>query len=121
MFTSTEAYLSDNNGKNFSADTNYESDKNRLDKIAAINNNASYWLASRDIFYHNGVGLANFNVRCISTNGALSFFRLYYVIDSGYTRLTDSESGIRPIFILSSNVKIIDGEGTEEVPFEIGL
>lgn len=29
--------------------------------------------------------------------------------------------GLRPVFTLSPNVKIISGEGTEEDPFEIGL
>ena len=29
--------------------------------------------------------------------------------------------GLRPVFLLSQDVKIIGGEGTEAVPFEIGL
>jgi hypothetical protein len=33
----------------------------------------------------------------------------------------EMKRGLRPVFILSPNVKIISGEGTEEIPFEIGL
>ena len=32
-----------------------------------------------------------------------------------------NKGGFRPVFILSPKVKIIGGEGTEEIPFEIGL
>ena len=125
MFTSTETYMNNYNGKYFKGNTHYETDKTRLDKIGATscsvsNNENNYWLASRVV--SSTYMFSNFMLYHISDlNHSLSNDYLWILIMDG--RLIDNapEHGLRPVFILSPNVKIIDGEGTEEAPFEIGL
>ena len=122
MFTSTESYINNYNGKFFNEDTNYEMDETRMSKIGVrkTTNGNDYWLASRRISSTNM--FSNFMVYFISnsTNYVSNDYLWALIVDG---RLIDNapEYGLRPIFILSPSVKIIGGEGTEEVPFEIGL
>ena len=132
MYIGKEDYMGNNNGIFFKEDKNYEIDITRLDKIGGIDLkdstiNNSYWLASR--MPVGGSSKTLFRINCVIPEATrllgTYFFTtpLFQVNSDSNSTSTDAglERGFRPIFILSSTVKIIDGEGTEEVPFEIGL
>ena len=46
-----------------------------------------------------------------------------YIININSTSCSHltARAGLRPVFILSKDVKIVGGEGTKEIPFELGL
>ena len=81
-------------------------------------NGEDYWIARRSAMYTEGYG---FQFRCFVFWGATNSYEMWLVYENGTTRHEGFTQGFRPIFILSPYVKIIGGEGTEDVPFEIGL
>ena len=122
---SRHTYMKDYNGKYFKSDTNYETDRTRLDKIGAaevsdITNGSEYWLASRNANY--GTGYYDFSVKLYNWGSIFSpNGELWGVEYPGETSQRSPSEGLRPVFTLAPEVKIIRGEGTEAVPFEIGL
>ena len=127
MYTRTETYMSNFNGKYFKTDTHYATDYNRLEKISATTfsdktNGIFYWLASRRVYKMSG-GDFDFSERLVFYNTLkLNSVTIWGVDTEGNARGGASvEGGLRPVFKLSPEVKILDGEGTEAVPFEIGL
>lgn len=116
-------YMNDHNGKYFKSDANYEIDENRLKKIDALkykdNTYGSIcWLASYSV-----VDSAKFVAFClrIINGGSVVEQEIWHVSSKRKIDGLSVPFAFRPVFKLSKNVKIIDGEGTEEVPFEIGL
>ncbi len=125
MFTadSSYSYMSSLNGKLFKKDLHCEVDYTRLMTIGALGFDDTthtdyYWLASREVISNES--MTSFWVRRVFSNTLSDNARIFYRSTTGVGS-GEYFGGLRPVFILSPNVKIIDGEGTEEVPFEIGL
>jgi len=117
-------YMNNYNGKYFKSDTLSKIDRNRMDKIGITgfsdtSNAEAYWIASRVIM--PTPSRVYFYVSAIRSGNGIINDIIWYVSSNGKAGGRNLEYGFRPVFILSPNVKIIDGEGTEEVPFEIGL
>ena len=117
------AYMKDYNGKNFKTDNHYSIDSLRLGRIGAkkitdtTNGDCYYYASHRVSLYNNR---CNFCIP-LQYNDGIQIFNLWAVKEDGTNEYGNYIGGIRPVFTLSSEVKIIDGEGTEEIPFEIGL
>ena len=109
-------------------DQNYKSDYDQLIKLELNNIGTSYWLASRYLNQWSGGGsLGNytqyaFSIRNMSSNGILSSNMIvgevniynagqWYCYGSQYTL------GVRPVFTLKPELKIVSGEGTSESPY----
>lgn len=79
----------------------------------------NYWLASR---YLKDSGNYSFGVRNVDASGKVGSY-LTFCQDflnkwrQNYTR----EAGLRTVFYLNLNVKIIGGSGTSGDPYELGL
>lgn len=123
---SSYTYMNEYNGKYFNTSKQSKTDNDRLLKIGArgyndATNGERYWLLrrlvnptpSRVYFYIMGIDSVGKGVNEI----------MWYISSKGTAKASNSilEYGLRPVLILSSNVRIIGGEGTEAVPFEIGL
>ena len=109
-------------------DNNYKIDLEQMKELEILNINTDYWLASRCGFtyetrYENFsfISSIDFAIRKISNTGELSSRTIIgvgkNVIDGG--GIIDS-SNIRPIFYIKSNVNVISGNGTKELPYVLG-
>lgn len=128
MFVADSSYsnMKDYNGKFFDSDNNYFLDSYRLRAINAIKVDVSntvspyYWMASRFVSMYNWI--VSFSGAFIVDNSKITGTGWWSINETGVCNASSGPNlGLRPVFILSPNVKIIGGEGTEEVPFEIGL
>ena len=120
--------------KPFNADENYLIDRNALNRIGEwerpYNNSANenlYWISSRGN-YANSTGIRR--PKCImvkTTYGRnVSGPQIVYNgqtanYDVGNMIACAPECGLRPVFYIKDNVKIIDGEGTVSSPYEMSL
>ena len=118
--------MKDYNGKFFDSDYNYFLDCNRLRAINAFKVDSSntvspyYWIASRNVSSYEWS--FHFSGALLVDNSNITSFAWWSVNETGVCNgARGANFGLRPVFKLSPNVKIISGEGTEEVPFEIGL
>ncbi len=126
MFTANEdfSYMETYNGKYFKTDFNYETDFNRLKKISAVNIpdtsiDSYYWCGSHFLLSDSNATI--FGMKYIDASGMMKNSSIWGVkYDNNVTSVSPT-CGFRPVFILSPNVKITGGQGTEEIPFEIGL
>ena len=128
MRSITEEFNNNQIGEYYKTDTHYELDYNRLDKIgiktitdeSAIDK--TYWLASHISDYYSNYNADDFSFRFIEANGEPSLYPSMTVYHNNrFAMQTYGEKGLRVIFKLSPNAKVIDGDGTENFPFEIGL
>ena len=123
MYTSSAENLVEYSGRFFDTDDNYLIDRKRSKAIGTWEfdggSGEHYWVASRKVSELNGF----FSIYFVNPNGfANNTLCMWSVNDDGTANAPRfGEGGVRPVFILSPNVKIIGGEGTEEVPYEIGL
>ncbi len=121
---SSYTYMEDYNGNFFNEDKNYENDRNVLNKMGASftkieGADGYYWYASRAT--GTSQNSTSFIVRIFGKWGGVLGKSLCKILLNGNVDPVDSSAGFRPVFKLSPNVKIIGGQGTEEIPFEIGL
>ena len=128
MFIADSSYTNMNefNGKFFNNNEGFPVDRARLKKINALKVNDSnpispyYYLASRHIYY-SGKNVY-FCGAYIINNGNMNAIGWWIINEDGVcTSPGGCNVGFRPVFKLSPEVKIIGGEGTEEVPYEIGI
>ena len=112
------------NGLLKDADENYKSDVQQLNYLG-LHISYDCWLASRHISVDYNVGA---KVRFLDDSGRVcEYMSLFIIWLSGginYQGSTDSNDlsyGVRPVFALSPNVKIIEGEGTTDNPYVLGL
>lgn len=114
------------------ADQNYESDYNQLVELKLQDIDASYWLASRYYNSYGGGSYPNFNttyqfsIRYITTSGALgsqAILSEIYGYNNGMYSCGSSIAtfGLRPVFTLKPEVKIVYGEGTSDSPYVLEL
>lgn len=113
-------FTSKYSGKLRDRDINYETDFNQMGKLGIRDIDIEYWLASRDIDKGSYFG---FYVRYI--NSSIGYDARESVCD---IRANDTVAsyggnniGLRPVFILKSEVKITGGNGTKESPYTLGI
>ena len=114
-FTSSYSYMSSYNGQFKNQDTHYETDYNRMGTLGIRDIDDYYWLASRNV--DSNSSLSEFYVR---TSGSLGINYLCYVGSDGFTLSYSYEYGLRPIFLLRSNIKVTGGTGEEGSPYTLG-
>ena len=107
------------------ADTNYITDYNKMGTLGIRKISSIYWLASR----FAGAGLESdmieFGIKYIDSvdstegiDGRMGGFVSLYPLESESYEYT---YGLRPVFTLISEVKVIGGEGTEESPYILDI
>ena len=112
-------YLLKYNNQFKPGDNNYKEDVAQL-KALGLNVSSTTWLASRNV--DAGSSVTGFYVRYVVSNGYTASYSLCNVYSGGSTRGYSLSYGFRPVFLLSSNVKIKgDGDGTEEKPYELEI
>ncbi len=122
-------YMNNYNGKFFKEDSNNFTDSVRMKKIGTLSFLDSsygswYWMASRRVYLSTTENYAGYcfcpylQNRSNNQNARWGFLR---VDTNGVIESSGSAYGFRPVFILADGVKVIGGEGTEEVPYELGL
>ena len=116
-FIDSYGYLSDYNGRFKNGDTNYEKDFNQMKILGITDIGKQYWLTSRYVdSYPNE---SYFRVRYVYNNVNGEY--LCYIDSKEYIDSKKYTKGLRPIFHLKSNLIITGGNGTEEVPYELGV
>lgn len=117
MFTGTESYLETYslNGIFKDTDTNYNEDVNQMKALGlrAVNHT---WLASR--YVNSDSSNTYFDVRYLFSS-TVNVRKLCYVDTSGSKGTGSSAFGLRPVFLLSSDVVISSGDGSENNPYVI--
>ena len=104
------------NGEVYTAkagDTNYETDYNALESLGILNAEKSYWLASRNVEFgkvYVGDGIICY-LRMVGQEAkAIYKDRIGYPYDIG----TEVTNGLRPVFTLRGDLKIVSGDGKTE-------
>ena len=100
------------------SDINSYNDYFRMEDLGINNIGTGYWLASRNI-YEDSTS-TQFLMRFVSESGGMINHGIFLVGSNGSAGVTSGSStkyGFRPVFHLSSNVKVISGEGTESSPY----
>ena len=120
MFTGTESYLESYgwNGNFKVADTNYEEDVNQI-KALELNGKKYTWLASR--YIDSNSRNTDFYVRYMDTYGNERDYpyQLCNVGAHGSHGCASRVYGFRPVFLLSYDLVIGNGDGSEENPYVI--
>lgn len=119
-FISSYSYSSSYNGKMKNKDDNYLTDSNQMYELDIRTISKSYWLCSREI-----IEAPDFTIFDISrVNNASSYMSLLTVRKAypaaKITAGSDS-IGLRPVFHLKSEIKVIGGSGTKTDPYELGV
>ena len=94
-------------------------DRQKILELGINNIGKEYWLASgyksADYKYYFTV------VRYITNTGGFTSFKINEnTAANGYKKFYKT-SGLRPVFLLNSNVIVIGGDGTEENPYKLGV
>ena len=119
MWSGTYDYLTTYswNNKFKTADTNYKDDVGQLNTLGLNVSSGNTWLASRDVC--SSSYYAYFLVRFVISSGDDDLGNLCNVYSDGSTSSSSPSFGFRPIFLLSSNIVISDGDGSSEKPYVI--
>ena len=103
-------------------DENYQKDVEQMNKLGITSTGGTYWLASRVAYYYeNRNNSLSFGIRKIWSDGTVSETMICSIgknlLEAGGT--IESLS-IRAVFDIKSDVVIMEGNGTEELPYIIG-
>ena len=119
--SNSDSYISSYNGIFKGGDSNLRLDSDQMNSLGIRNINKSYWLASR--YFGYGAISGQLDIHYISDLGDEKQGHIIVSVGSDGRKdgLTSSE-GLRPIFILKYKTsKIIDGEGSKEKPYTLGI
>ena len=98
-------------------DNNYQEDYESMGILGIRKAGFYYWLASR--FAYIDTGYTSFSVRHVeSVYGSSNGSQLFTTSDSPNVEKSYN-FGLRPVFLLKSNVKISGGQGTSASPYEL--
>ena len=117
-FTSSFSYMASYNGQFKNQDTHSDTDFTQMETLGIENINKVYWLASRKVF--EDWGSATFSVRFVDVRSQSRAYSLFYVSRDGSTTSHSDEAGLRPIFLLRSNIKVTGGTGEKGSPYTLG-
>lgn len=93
-------------------DMNYVADQTQMQNFRLCTTGQNYWLASRNVYSSSSDG--TFNVRHIDTGGTLQANYLCGVNYNNYNAGNPAENGLRPCFLLKSDIQITGGDGKTE-------
>ena len=118
MFTGTYTYLETYgwNGKFKDTGTNHTEDVKQINALG-LNATDYTWLASRNVI--SGSSVTYFFVSVLDTSGTEYYGDLCRVYSDGNTITGSAARGFRPVFLLSSDVVISSGDGSESNPYVI--
>jgi len=118
MFTGTETYLETYslNGIFKDTDTNYNEDRTRINSLE-INATSDTWIASH--FVYSRSDATDFSVQFFNVHGNIAHPNLCSVGRSGVDFSYSESCGLRPVFLLPSDIIISRGDGSEENPYVI--
>ena len=117
-FTSSYSYMASYNGQFKNQDTHYETDYNQMGTLGIREINGIYWLASRYVG-ESSIG-SLLSMRYVNASGNLCNDSLCYVGSSGRTNSHSDTYGLRPVFLLRSNIKVTGGTGEDGSPYTLG-
>ncbi len=118
-YTRSDSWFSSYKGQFKNTDTNYESDFEQMKVLGIHDIDGNYWLASRCVIYFNTWN--GFYVRYVDTSGILHENEYVFYVGSDGDEVSVSDTrGLRPIFLLRSNVKVTGGAGEEGDPYTLG-
>lgn len=116
MWSGTYEYLTTYNGKLKKYDTNYEEDVNQIKKLGLNAISGDTWLASRRV--DSNSSQTEFCVRVLDTsNNELRCMLIK--LGAGHSEYGSGEFGVRPVFLLLSDVVISRGDGSKDNPYVI--
>ena len=115
-YTFTE-FTSSYSGRLRDADNNYLTDWNQMNSLGIQNIRDCYWLASRNVT--SSLYRSDFYVRFVHPSGYNSC--LCVVTFGGNADSNSITNGLRPIFLLRSNIKVTGGTGEEGSPYTLGI
>src|SRR5699024_8583198 len=110
--------MSSYNGQFKNRDTHYETDYNQMGTLGIRDIDDYYWLASRGVSL--SLSSSDFLVRLVSASGNVGDNSLCGVYSSGTTISSSRTYGLRPVFLLRSNIKVTGGTGEEGSPYTLG-
>ena len=122
-------YMNEYNGKYFNTNSHYMIDFTRLWAIniqkveRTTEGGVGYWLATHKVSFleTNPEYGHSYRIPWVGETGRYMTSAMLEVKTDGTMTATGYNIGFRPVIVLEGNVKIIGGEGTEEVPYELGL
>ena len=117
-YTKPNGWENDNTGC-YDADINYEKDEVQMkNMIEEEETQEVFWLASR-IVDSNSSG-CGFGIRNMDGKGDIQGMDLCGVFSIGIVYGSLRESGFRPCLSLRTDIKIVEGKGSKEVPYILG-
>ena len=123
MFIGMYPYNAEYSGKLWNTYESYNLDRLRLTQINALkitdNTYKYYYFASREV-NESGVN-TGFRLKMYGNSYGIGAIILILIKKDGSTPEYNPNHGLRPVFYLNSNAKIIGGEGTLDDPFELGI
>ena len=115
-YTRPSGWQDDDTG-GYNLDTNYATDESQLKNFNMWIIGKEYWLASRNVDVDSTRCLLR--IRYVFPDGNL-YSKYFSLIHSNGTIEGDSATyGLRPCFLLKSNIQIVEGNGSEEKPYKI--
>ena len=105
------------NGKFKIAYANYLVDVNQLNKLELNVSSGGTWLASRNVA--SNLTSSNFGIKGMNSTGSVGGANLCDIYSAGNSRSYSPSNGLRPIFLLTSDVIINEGDGSAENPYII--
>ena len=100
-------------------DTNYQTDYNKMKALGITGSNKYYWVASR--YVGSSSSGSRFDMHCMDSYGNFGYYNMCNVLSSGSTSVGSGANGLRPVFILNSDIKITGGNGTSSSPYTLGV
>ena len=119
-WTLPEGWTSRDTGCQKWTDENYTTDWNVIKEIIEIRDTGKdYWLASHVV----DSSFCRFGIRCVNEYAYLTqnFFSLVKSNGDAYAPEGSRSKGLRPCISLNPDVKVIGGDGSEEIPYELGM
>ena len=125
MFSGSESYLTTYGWNHIfkNKDNLYITDRDQLKSLELSKRISNTWLASRDIFTFSNALSLNATGFCLLCVNDESIFQcnIFNVYEDGSFSTHTYSADFHPVFALSANAKVVDGEGTKENPYILGL
>ena len=118
MFTSSESFMKNYNGKFKNADNKHQIDWNQMRALGIYGIGDTYWVASRTIDA-SSYG-CYFGIIYASGSGSISNASDLCTVKAGGISSISATYGIRPIFTLKPGIKVTGGSGTSDDPYTLG-
>lgn len=119
-YTNDFDWFSSFNNKFKPFDNNESQDLDQLEKLGLGKSSAYVWSASRWPFKDSS-GSVSMKIGKVYPSGFDQLQTLCVIHPDGHTESLSPSLGLRPVFLLSSNVNVVDGDGSSGDPYELGI